>query len=251
MHYLPDVLGDLQLVINDDLVQRDQCEPEPEVVRQLYVLERVLPRELKVVARAVPIRIEYNKPCNQSEADVLLGVGELVVDQDHGEEGDVPEKVLGGDDFVEHHEYGGLHEHHEEEVVIEGETGDDHQTPLREEGKDGQDGGGLVLEELIDHVEVDREVVSMVLPLEVVEQGFVEALVTVLHIEQVGKAQKGRGGNDGEHKLVPRDQRVLEGLPSFACLDQLMVAVDVEIEGNRVDDRVDLEMHTQAIEEGR
>jgi hypothetical protein len=29
MHDLSDVLGDLQLVINDDLVQRDQCEPEP------------------------------------------------------------------------------------------------------------------------------------------------------------------------------------------------------------------------------
>jgi len=85
MNDLSDVLGDLQLVINDDLVQRNQCEPEPEVVRQLDVLERVLPRELKVVARAVPIRIEYYEPCNQSEADVLLGVGELVVDQDHGE----------------------------------------------------------------------------------------------------------------------------------------------------------------------
>jgi hypothetical protein len=84
MHDLPDVLGDLQLVINDDLVQSDQCEPEPEVVRQLYVLERVLPRELKVVARSVPIRIKYHKPCYQGEADVLLGVGELVVDQDHG-----------------------------------------------------------------------------------------------------------------------------------------------------------------------
>ena len=84
MNDLSDVLGDLQLVINDDLVQSDQCEPEPQVVRQLYVLERVLPRELKVVARAVPIRIEYYEPCDQSEPDVLLRVGELVVDQDHG-----------------------------------------------------------------------------------------------------------------------------------------------------------------------
>jgi hypothetical protein len=84
MHDLPDVLGDLQLVINDDLVQCDQCEPEPQVVRQLYVLKRVLPRELKVVARSVPIRIKYNEPCDQSEPDILLGVGELVVDQDHG-----------------------------------------------------------------------------------------------------------------------------------------------------------------------
>ena len=84
MHDLPDVLGDLQLVINDNLVQRDQCEPEPQVIRELYVLERVLPRELKVVARSVPICIEYYEPCNQSESDVLLGVGELVVDQDHG-----------------------------------------------------------------------------------------------------------------------------------------------------------------------
>jgi hypothetical protein len=84
MHDFPDVLGDLQLVIKDNLVQRNQCEPEPQVVCELYVLERVLPRELKVVARAVPIRIKYYKPCNQSEPDVLLGVGELVVDEDHG-----------------------------------------------------------------------------------------------------------------------------------------------------------------------
>ena len=133
MHDLPDVLGDLQLVINDNLVQRNQCEPEPQIIRELYVLERVLPRELKVVARSVPICIEYYEPCNQSESDVLLGVGELVVDEDHGQEGDIPEEVLGGDDFVEHHEDGGLHEHHEEEVEIEGETGDDHQAPLRQE----------------------------------------------------------------------------------------------------------------------
>jgi hypothetical protein len=84
MHDFPDVLRDLQLVINDNLVQRNQCEPEPQIIRELYVLERVLPRELKVVARAVPIRIKYYEPCDQGEADVLLGVGELVVDEDHG-----------------------------------------------------------------------------------------------------------------------------------------------------------------------
>jgi hypothetical protein len=46
----------------------------------------------------------------------------------------------------------------------------------------------------------------MVLPLEVVEQGLIEALITVFDIEQVGEAQESRGGNDGEDNLVLRDQ---------------------------------------------
>ena len=85
MHDLFDILSDLQLVVDDYLVQCDECVPEPEVVRQLDVLERVLARKLEVVTRTSPVCIEYYKTQGQGEADVLLGVGDLVVDKDHGE----------------------------------------------------------------------------------------------------------------------------------------------------------------------
>ena len=85
MHNLLDFLCDLQLVVDYDLVHCDECVPEPEVVRQLDVLERVLTRKLEVVARTSPVCIKYYEAQDQGEADVLLGVSELVVDKDHGE----------------------------------------------------------------------------------------------------------------------------------------------------------------------
>jgi len=80
MHNLPDILSDLQLVVDHDLVQCDECVPEPKIVRQLDVLERVLTRELEAVTRTAPVCIEYYEAQGQGQADVLFGAGELVVD---------------------------------------------------------------------------------------------------------------------------------------------------------------------------
>ena len=80
MHNFPDVLCDLQLVIDHDLVQCDECVPEPEIVRELNVLESVLARELEAVTRTAPVGIKYYEAQGQGYADVILAAGELVVD---------------------------------------------------------------------------------------------------------------------------------------------------------------------------
>ena len=87
---------------------------------------------------------------------------------------------------------------------------------------------------------------TVVLTNKVVQITFVQEFVPIDHVEQACEEYEGRGRNQSECDPV-LSEKVLE-YGAFALQNLLFVAGDVQIENKAVNDWVDFEMNTQAID---
>ena len=88
----------------------------------------------------------------------------------------------------------------------------------------------------------------------VVQVGFVEELITIDVIEEPSETHKGAHGHNSEDDAIPSEKALLrnDGLVWVATSgDEVMIAVDVEIEDEAENDWVDLEVNSKSEEETR
>ena len=88
----------------------------------------------------------------------------------------------------------------------------------------------------------------------VVQVGFVEELITIDVIEESSETYKGAHSHDSEDDAIPSEKALLrnDGLVRIATPgDEVMITVDVEIEDEAENDRVDLEVNCKSEEETR
>ena len=88
----------------------------------------------------------------------------------------------------------------------------------------------------------------------VVQVGFVEELITIDMIEEPSETHKCAHGHYSEDDAIPSEKALLrnDGLVWVATSgDEVMIAVDVEIEDEAENDRVDLEVNSKSEEETR
>ena len=92
-----------------------------------------------------------------------------VVDRYEWHQRHVPQEILGCHDLIETHERPGLKHDSKEDVIMQGKSGGDDDTPLRNERQNGHDFARLHIVHLVNHVEIYRVVMSVVLSFKVVQ----------------------------------------------------------------------------------
>ena len=183
--------------------------------------------------------------------------------QNQRKEGEIPEEILSSNNLaayqrlqynnvespqfrlhlVEGHEDEGLTEHGEDDVVDPVELGcdDDEEDELGEEG-DEVKAGIIVLHGEVEQVEIHTEVVPDVLPSDVVEVSVLQEVLAVHVVAEPGEEREGEDGAD--HQPQPGHVDVQQRPQS--CL-----VGEGDVEGETVDDGVDLQMDGQAVHHPR
>ena len=94
----------------------------------------------------------------------------------------------------------------------------------------------------------------MILPHEVVQVGLIQELVSVDVVEKASQTNERAYSHDREPDAVPGEEALLgdNGPVRIASRsDQIVIAIDVEVEDEAEDDRVDLEVDSQPEEKAR
>ena len=79
---------------------------------------------------------------------------------------------MGGHHLIKDDEQPSLEEQGKEEVIVKHTTSSYEHGPLRNESQDSQYEGRRFIKELVDHIEIDRIVVSIIFSHEVIEKRF-------------------------------------------------------------------------------
>ena len=146
--------------------------------------------------------------------------------------------------LIEGDETPSLYKHCEKQIVVEQKSSRNHNTPLWDESQDSKSGGALIIE-LVNCVEVNTIVVSVVFSHEMVQVSFVQELVPIYVIEKASKCNEGRGGNQGEGYPVG-GEKVSENA-YFTLKDLLFITINEQIENEAVDYWVDFEMNAEPV----
>jgi len=208
---------------------------------------------LKSVGPVAPVRL--SKSPNHDENDECSRPIDRRsrVNGNDGEDQQVPQIVLRGHNLVENDEAPRLHDQAHPEIVVENAPRGNDAQPLRQKGQDRDGGHFWLVKQLVDQVEVDRVIVSVVLPHEVVQVRLVQILVAVDKVEASRKRDECEGGDESERETVFREEAFLAvyGGERLLLLQFLVVHVDPEIQRERIDNWVNLEVDCKAVPETR
>ena len=130
-----------------------------------------------------------NNPHDHQLSSILLDVVQLVPRKEEAEVYHVPEEVLSGAHLVEGHKDEGLYEHTEGKVMVEFIPWEEEQEHLRNKGHGTLDERHILIIQ-IKVVEVNREVVSVVLPNEVVQIRLIQELPAKLQVEEANYSEE-------------------------------------------------------------
>ena len=84
-----------------------------------------------------------------------------------------------------------------------------------------------------------------------VQQRFIQTFISVNVVEECSKAEERASGHSSEHKPIPREEPIPwdNSLVRFALSNHSSVHVNEEVEHEAVNDWVNFEVNTQAVEE--
>jgi hypothetical protein len=226
---------------------------EPVVIGVLDLWNGVLEVMLEIVGVVAPDGVSCSQKEDADSKQSLLSSDHIIVHCTQGHHCEPPEEVLSCHHFIENNEEPSLQEEGQKEVIVKHNSSCDHYGPLRHKSQDAEDDGGGLIEELVDHIEVDGVIVPVVFPYKVVEERLPQELPSVNGVEKCSESNESTSGGSCEHQPVSREKTLFTPNRSnrLTSSQETSVSINEEVEDKAVNNGVDFEVDTQPVEEPR
>jgi hypothetical protein len=168
----------------DEIVSYSDSTRKEETIGYMNLVKSIPAQKLNLVTGPELKPYRYQVKDKQNKAFSALSY--VISVDNQGDECLVPETILHGVHFIEGCKEESLHKNCEKEVLVEHEPGHYDKAPLRDESGHSEPIGFHLIVELVDQQPVNREVVAVVFPDEVVQIRLVEELIAIDPVKEAG-----------------------------------------------------------------
>ncbi len=206
---------------------------------------------LKSICKVAPEALAEGPGSDKADKLGWFLSDKAVVYQDQRPESQIPDVVLRCHHFVEHYKAPYLDETSCENVIVERNTADDHESPLWYKSQNADKGRIWFVEKLIDEVPVDGVVVSVIFAHEMVKIGLPEELIAIDYVEKRSQTYKCQHSHQSKNDSVLREKALLRDysfVGASTLCDEISVTIDEKVEDKAENGRVNLKVNRQSEE---